>query len=621
MSFARSAWKILVAIKDGLVLLFMLMFFGLIFAALSARPNAAAVHEGALVLDLDGTIVEEPETVDPLAVLAGSQMPVRQFRLQDVLNGIKTASEDEDVKAIVLDLDGFLGGGQVALEQVSEALGKAKKKGKPVLAFATFYGDSAYLLASQASEIWVDPMGGAAFAGPGGSGLYYRGLMDELGVKAHVYRVGTYKSAVEPYLRSDQSAESKEALKAVLDPLWQNWLDAVKKARPKAKVAEFAADPSGVAEPAKGNFARLAVNLGIADKLGSRADFGKRVAKLAGIDDEDIPGSFKHSLLADWNAANAPDTPGDPIAVVTVAGTIVDGDAGPGTAGGDRIVDLLEQGLKRDDIKALVVRVDSPGGSAFASEQIRRSIEAYRARKIPVVISMANLAASGGYWVATAGDRILAEPSTVTGSIGVFAVIPSFEDALGKWGVNADGVRTTPLSGQPDIVGGFSPEVETLIQSGVENDYSQFLSLVAKARGKTPEQVDAIAQGRIWDGGSARQIGLVDRFGSLDDALAEAAKLAKIDGEFHPVFLRSEASGFEAFLNDAFKPKPQGRKARGMIAQLAWQQQAVMAQIFGDMQMMLGGVGVQARCLECQSLVPASGAPQGMSWIRALIGD
>ena len=620
MGFVKGAWKVLVAIKDGLVLLAMLLFFGLILAALSWRPNPAAVTDGALLVKLDGVIVEEPENIDPFATVLGGQAPLKQYRERDLIRAIDTAATDDRIKVIVLDLASFMGGGQVSLEQVGEAIGRAKAKGKPVLSFATFYSDAAYMLASHGSEIWVDPMGGAAFTGPGGTRLYYKDALDRFKVTAHVYRVGTFKSAVEPYLRSDQSPEAEEALLAVYRPIWENWQAVVKKARPQADIAGLIADPAGAVTAANGDLVKIATERKIVDKVGDRTTFGKRVAKLAGADEDEGPGAFKHTSLKDWVAANPAKTGGDEVQVVTIAGTIVDGEAGPGTAGGDRIEKLLHDGLKRDNVKALVVRVDSPGGSAFASEQIRRAIEEYRARKIPVIVSMGNVAASGGYWVSTAGDAIFAEPSTITGSIGIFAVLPSFERALAEYGVKADGVATTPLSGQPDVFGGFNSTVDTFIQGTIEHDYRRFLALVGKARGMSVDQVDNIAQGRVWDGGTARQIKLVDRFGSIEDAIAEAAKRAKLGKDSYSVkYLETEPDPFEQFVSGMFAPAEEEKQATGLVARLAWQQRAALGQVLGDLKVLGGTDGVQAWCLECSgALPPRHIAKADAGWLATL---
>ena len=321
-----------------------------------------------------------------------------------------------------------------------------KKAGKPVYTFATAYSDDGYQIAAHASQIWMDPLGGVIVTGPGGSRPYYKDLLDRLGVKANVYRVGTYKSAVEPYIRSDQSPESKEALKAVFDEIWDEWRSDVAKARPTAKLDGLINDPAGSIEAVQGDLAQLAINDKLVDKLGDRIAFGKFVASKVGEGLLERSGGFAATPMAALLAANSPDDSGDAIGVVTIAGVIVDGEAGPGSAAGDSISRLIYDALDNRDLKALVLRVDSPGGSVLASEKIRLAIQAAKDKKLPIVVSMANLAASGGYWVSTPADAIFAEPSTITGSIGIFGVIPSGKQALANIGVNADGVKTTPLS-------------------------------------------------------------------------------------------------------------------------------------------------------------------------------
>lgn len=608
MKLVRGTWKLLVGIKDGLVLLAMLLFFGLIFAALSARPNAAAITSGALLVDLSGTIVEQPEELDPFATLAGGSV-AKQHRLRDVIRALDTAQSDSRVKAVVLDMDSFLGGYPAAISQLGEAVGRVRQSGKPVLAFATAYSDDSYLVAANASEIWMDPFGGTLFSGPGGPQLYYKGLIDRLGINAHIYRVGTYKAAVEPFIRSDQSPEARAANQALYGAIFSQWQEAVQKARPKARVADFVARPDALVTAANGDIARANMAAGLIDKLGDRTSFGKRVAELAGADAGKPAGNFKSIKLASWLAANPLPTSGDAIGVITVAGTIIDGKAGPGTAAGDTISDQLLKGLAEKNLKALVVRVDSPGGSVLASEKIRQAILQAKTAGLPVVVSMGGLAASGGYWVSTPGDVIFAEPNTITGSIGIFGVIPTFENAITKIGVTADGVATTPLSGQPDLFRGTNAAVDTILQSSIENGYRRFLTLVSQSRKLPVARVNQIAQGRVWDGGTARQLGLVDRFGSLPDAIAEAARLAKLDPvKVRPVYLEKEP-GFAAQLAAMFaqsgdEEAGEGEVARDIFARMAAERRGVFAQAIGDMRMLAKGPAMQARCLECAGMGP-----------------
>ncbi len=612
MAFVKGAWRILVAIKDGLVLLFLLLFFGALYAALSFSPKPASIGSGALVLDLDGSIVEQPADIDPVALLTGSAPQNKEYRLSDIVAALDAAKGDAKVKAVVLNLDGFMGGGQVAMARVGKALDAVRAAKKPVLAYATLYSDDGYQIAAHASEIWSDPLGGVAIMGRGGSNLYYKGLIDKLGVNTHVYRVGTYKSFVEPFIRSEQSPEAKQANQALAGALWQSWLDDVTKARPKAKVAAYASDPVAAARATNGDMAKAALNAGLIDKLGDETAFGTHVADIAGEASNDRPGDFAQIDLAAYTKARSPSNDGQ-IGLLTIAGDIVDGEAGPGTAAGDTISNLLLTALDEKNLKALVVRVDSPGGSVMASEKIRNAILQAKQSGLPIIVSMGNVAASGGYWVSTPGDVIFAEPDTITGSIGVFGIIPSFEGTLAKLGITTDGVRTTPLSGQPDVTGGTSPEFDQVMQMGVEDIYRRFVGLVAQSRHKTPAQIDTIAQGRVWDGGTARQIGLVDRFGGLDDAVAEAARRAKIDPAKAKLYrIQEDPNPWAAWIEQMAQRRQEDASARAprdMLARQATVQRGWAMQAIDDVKTMAMGAGVRADCLECRGY----GAPKTAS--------
>lgn len=616
---ARILWKFIVGVKDLLVLLLLVLFFAGLLAVLKSSPNPAVVRDGALLVELDGTISEQPAEVDPIAALTSTSLPIREIRQRDIIRALDLAVTDGRVKAVVLDMERFMGGGQTSLAAIGERIDRVKKAGKPVYAYAIGYTDDGYQLAAHASQIWQDPMGGTILMGPGGSRLYYKGLMDRLGVTAHIYRVGTYKSAVEPYMRSDQSPEAKEALKAVYDEMWGSWRSEVAKARPQAQLDAILTDPASAVEGAKGDLARLALDNKLVDKLADRVTFGKFLAAKYGKDDKGSTGGFAAIPMEALLAAHAPDSSGDDIGVVTIAGEIVDGEGGPGQAAGDTVSKMIYDALDEKDLKALVIRVDSPGGSVLASEKIRLAIEEAKKRKLPVVVSMANLAASGGYWISTPADAIFAEPSTITGSIGIFGVIPSGEKALAKIGINADGVKTTPLSGEPDVMGGFSPEFDRVAQSAIENGYRDFLSRVAVSRKKTPEQVDAIAQGRVWAGGTARQLGLVDRLGDIDDALAEAAKRAGLkDGEWHPVYIDAQPSFADSLLG-SLVPRRDAAVPMDLFAQAAMRQQMLFARVSADLEMLTSVQGAQARCLECGdfSRAPVQAKRDG-GWLAAL---
>ena len=631
MGFAGKFWRVLVGIKDALVLIFMLLFFLALFAILSASPSPAQVREGALHINLSGFVVEERASIDPLAaVLSRGQSPT-QHEARDIVRALDAAIGDERIKAVVMDLSTFAGGGQVHMQDIGAAMDRVRTSGKPVLTYSLGYADDHMMLAAHASEVWLDPMGGALIAGPGGTFLFYAELLERLNVNARVYRVGEFKSAVEPYLLNAMSPEARGNLEGLYGSLWEEWQADVRKARPAADLDRVTKDPVAWVEASAGDLAKASLAAGLVDTLGTRAEFGAHVAELVGADPwDDSPGAYARTELAPFLADHPEPTAGKAIAVVTIAGDLVDTDEGPGTASAPRLTRILDKALS-DDLAGLVVRVDSPGGSVLASESVRVAIERYRAKGLPVAVSFANVAASGGYWVATAGDRIFAEPGTITGSIGVFAVLPTFEDTARRFGVNADAVRTTPLSGQPDLIGGFTPEVNAILQASITNTYSEFIERVSKARKMSAGQVDAVGQGRVWDGGTARQKKLVDQFGGLPDALAWVAGKAGIeDGGWHARHLAEPVDGTAALVQQLLggAASPLAPQQGGDLFALAAQsRERTMARLMADTDRLVGRAGVQAYCLECpaESVTPAmgnarSGEPGAWVVLRGLLG-
>ena len=599
MRFAKAIWKLLVGIKDALVLIFMLLFFGLLYAGLSTRPTP--VKEGVLAFALKGAVVEQPSKPTFTELAGGAPVP-EEHRLRDLVAALDAARDDDRVKAVALDLERFTGGGQVALIDLAEAVKRVRDSGKPVIAYAPAYGDDAYLVASAASEIWVDPLGGVAIAGPGGPNLYFRGLLDKLGITPNVYRVGSYKAAVEPFTRSDMSPEARENAQALGDALLESWGEAVRKNRPKARTEPFMRDPVAALAAGGGNLSNAALRFGLVDRIAPREAFQARLAELGGSEESAV--GFKRIKLPAYIADKVSDDSDGSIGVVTVAGMIVDGQAAPGTAGGDSIAAIIEKAVRKDGLKALVVRVDSPGGSVLASERIRQAILTAKSKGMPVVVSMGNVAASGGYWVSTPADFIYAEPSTITGSIGVFGILPSFEGTLQKLGLSTDGIRTTPLSGEPDLLNGPSPVADTLLQAGVESVYRQFLTIVSQSRKKPPAVIDRIAQGRVWDGGTARQLGLVDGFGGMEEAIAKAGQLAKIDDPRDEVrYLERPVSFEERLLELLASDTNEEQTAPDAFAALAPDSQ--IADALMELRSVLTGPRIQVRCLECPSSAPA----------------
>ncbi len=601
MRFARAIWKLLVGIKDALVLLFMLLFFAMLYIGLSSRPEP--IRDGVLALDLDGVVVEQPAKAQFSDVVTGGA-GMKQYRLRDLVAAMDQARGDDRVKAVALDLEGFLGGGRTAMAELADAVRRVRESGKPVVAYSVGYTDSSYMLAAAASEVWLNPLGLVAIAGPGGQNLYFRGLLDKLGVTPNVYRVGDYKSAVEPFTRNDMSPEAERNAQALGDTLLATWVETVSRARPAAKLEPYITDPAGAVDAANGDLARAALAAGLVDRVADRQQYERRLAELGGEDD-DAPGGYEQIELGAYLDDIIEEDSAGAIGVVTVAGVIVDGEAPAGTAGGESIARQIEKGLQEDGLEALIVRVDSPGGSVLASERIRQAILEAKRRDLPVVVSMGNVAASGGYWVSTPADFILAEPSTITGSIGVFGILPSFEGSREKLGLGADGIKTTPLSGEPDLLSGPSEEVNRIIQASVESVYRRFLAVVSEARGKTPAEIDRIAQGRVWDGGTARQLGLVDGFGGMEEAVAKAAELAELDeGNRGLRYLERPPSLRERVLDLLTTGEQDEGAAPADAFGFLGNSEVRLAQAIAEVRAMLAGPKIQVRCLECPVPVP-----------------
>ncbi|WP_235927620.1 signal peptide peptidase SppA, partial [Sandarakinorhabdus rubra] len=615
-------WRVLVGIKDFLVLSLLALFFIGLSALLSAgKTNVSVPDGGALVVALDGVLVDQASEVSPFDAASGGGMAEVQAR--DVIRALDRAAEDKRIKAVVLELDGFAGGGQANVAAVADALARVRKAGKPVEAWATAYGDDAWLLASAASRIWINPMGGVIVTGPGGSNLYFGRALEKLQVDVNVFRVGTYKSFVEPFTRASASPEAKAADQALADSLWASWLADARRFRPKADVAAYVAQLPQRLGAARGDGAEAARASGLVDRVGSREAFEAALIEQVGDAEPEHWGRYKGIALEDYLAASSGPGGGDAVGVVYVAGNIVDGEAPRGTAGSATIRQALEKALAEDDrIKALVVRVDSGGGSVTASEEIRTALLAAKADGLPVVASFGPVAASGGYWVATAADEIYAQPSTITGSIGVFAILPSFPRALNEIGINADGVKTTPYSGEPDVVAGFSPQVRAVLQMGVEDTYRRFITLVSEARKLPASAVDPIAQGRVWSGSDAKRLKLVDQFGGLDAAVAAAARRAGLKGDVRVVDIEKPEPAWVQALR-SFSRNEVEEQARDPWAQAVRASRLRLASAARDLVFMASGRGatMQAVCMACTmagSPRPAA-AREGRGWLGALL--
>lgn len=609
MKFLRYVWKFLVGVKDALALLFLLIFFGFLVLLFAQFSGPAAPSDGAaLRIGLDGALVDQATPGSPVALLTGQSL-APEIEVGSVLKAIHTAKSDKAISSIVLDLDAFAGGGPANLQAVGNALDDFRKSGKKVSAFATTYTDGSYYLAAHADDIALSPIGAVYIRGYGGSGLYYKQLLDRLKVDVEVFRVGKYKSFVEPFTRTSSSPEAKQADQQLADDLWHSYVTDIDSHRRGVSLDPLIAGWAEAVRASNGTQAELAQRTGLVDRIATRRQFTEGLRQALGDNrDEKASDNYNYIDFEDYLSLRTPlITRGDGVGVLHVSGTIVDGWSPVGEAGADTISGLIDQAANDSNVKALVVRIDSPGGSVTASEQIREALVALRSKGIPVVASFGPVAASGGYWISTAAEYVVAQPTTITGSIGVFGVLPTFERTLAAVGVTSDGVGTTPFSGQPDPVGGLNADTRIVLQRSVEDTYRRFLQLVSAARGLPADRTEALAEGRVWSGTRAKDLGLVDSFGDLDAAIAEAARRAKlgpnpriIPVEGETSFLWGVAQRFLSSSAVAVTPRDPFAAAR----------QTAQAQLSGQIGAALqisNGAGLQARCLPCAPYGVATG--------------
>ncbi len=535
--FFKGLWD---AVNFSRRLVFNLLFValvvlvaGLFASGDGARPLAART---TLVVAPEGRLVEQYSS-DPasraLARMYGDR-GAGEVQLRDLLRAFDAAAKDKRIERVLLRTDALAFQGYASVREVAAALRKLRASGKQVVAFGEGFDQWQYLLAAQADEVYLDPMGGLLLEGLGRYRQYYReGLQDKLGVDVHLFRVGEYKSAAEPYILDAASPESKEADLYWMNDVWQRYVADVARARgiePAQVAAGIDGAPEGI-EAAGGDIAQYALRQKLIDGLKTAQEIDDLMAE-RGVADDSAADGFREIDLAGYlqhvdRGIEAVDERPE-VAIVVAEGEITGGEQPPGTIGGESTSALLRAARDDDAVRAVVLRVNSPGGEVFASEQVRREVVALKDAGKPVVVSMGDLAASGGYWIGMNADRIYADPSTITGSIGIFGLVPTLPRALDKIGVHTDGVGTTPLAGAFDITRPLDPRVGTVIQAVIEKGYRDFTGRVAKARGRSVEQVDAVARGRVWSGAQARERGLVDGFGGIDEAVADAAQRAKL---------------------------------------------------------------------------------------------
>jgi len=527
-------WRGLDGLRKALHLVLLVVIFGLIIWALSS--SAPVVPErAALVVKPEGQLVEQLSGDAVQRAVQNAQGGQREETLLwDLVEAIRGAATDSRIRVLVLDLDKMQGAGQPELEELADAIGAFRASGKPVIAFGTTYDQDQYYLAAQADKVYLDPSGYVMIEGYSRYSMYFKGLLQKLGVDVNVFKVGTYKSAVEIFTRNDMSPADKQQSQAYLDVLWSAYQKAVTAARklPPDAIATYVNSLPQTVGAANGDAAKVALQAKLVTALANKLDVRRQLIGLVGLDKS--TGSYNQISAEDYARivdARKKLHDGDGkarIGVIVASGDIQDGKAPPGTIGGDSLSELIRQARFDKDIKAVVLRVDSGGGSVAASEEIYQELEALRAAGKPLVVSMGDLAASGGYYISAPANQIFASPATLTGSIGIFAIIPNISQTLTKVGVGVDGLGTTPLAGALTIDRPLSPEIRGLLQSQVDRGYQEFLDRVAAGRRETPQQIDAIGQGRVWAGADARRIGLVDRLGTLEDAVASAARLAKV---------------------------------------------------------------------------------------------
>jgi protease IV len=532
--FFRVIWTALDGTRKVLHLILMLAIFSVVLAALSASTPRLP-EQAALVIRPYGELVEQLQG-DPferaMSELLGDAQP--QTLVQDIVDGLEFAKDDDRIKAVVVDLNGFGGGGLSKLQRIGRAIDDFRESGKPVIATADAYSQDGYYIASRADEVYMHPDGVMMIRGYGVYLNYFKDAIDKLKIDWNVFRVGTHKSAVEPFTRNDMSAEDRASMERLTSQFWTQYRTDVENARGIAAHALDDLLDNFVAHvrAAEGSSARAAVDFGLIDELLVREEVNRRIGEYAGMDREDEylynAAELEHYLEQTRLIRGEP-TEDRNVAVIVAAGEILNGIHAPGTIGGDSTAELLRRARTDESIAAIVLRVDSPGGSAFASEIIRNEIQAIRNEGIPVVASMSSVAASGGYWISMAADRIYASSATVTGSIGIFGMFPTFQRSLETLGINTDGTGTSEWAGQLRLDRAMSEDARELVQIIIEDGYDDFTSKVAMHRGLTQEYVDSIAQGQIWTGSDAVENGLVDELGNLDEAIAAAAELADLE--------------------------------------------------------------------------------------------
>lgn len=545
-------WRIVTRVRQGLANAFFLLLILLLVVIYNNRLPDRLEGELALLLDPVGIVVDQKSYEDPFqALLSRPVASEREVLLRDLVAAIELAKDDPNINSLVLDLNRLYFVGISKTGEIAVALQSFKDSGKPIIAISDVYGQDQYLLASYADEIIIHPMGGVLLEGYSNYQNYFSDALAKLKINIHVFKVGDYKSAIEPYVRSDMSEYAAEASYRWLSQLWSSYISTIVSSRSIAPQAlkQYIDNYDVVLEQVDGNAAEAALALGLVDSIKDRIQMNEFLIDKVGVGEEDgqyrAVGYDQYLVLRDiYHPRPRAD---NKVAVIVAKGMIVDGQQPAGVIGGDSLAKLIRTAHEDKDINALVLRVDSGGGSAFASEVVREQIVQFTATDRPLVVSMGSVAASGGYWISANADQIWATPATLTGSIGVFGIFPTLENSLASLGINTDGVGTTKMAGSTRLDRAINPVFESAIQHTLNSTYQRFLEIVAKGRQMKLADVDAIAQGRVWTGSDARDRGLVDKLGGLNDAIASAAGLADM-AEYEVEYLRERPGPREMLL-------------------------------------------------------------------------
>lgn len=606
--FFSAVWNLITRIRLALANIVFLLMLGLIYFVYIGGAQQPLPEKAALLLNMSGTVVDQKSLVDPLAALLGEPSPAdHEVLLRDVIESIEIAAEDPAITALVMELDYLVYAGLSKIQEIVPAIELFKATGKPVIAVGDYYTQGQYLLASHADEIISHPMGGVALEGFASYRNYFREALDKVSVNMHVFRAGDHKSAVEPFLRDDMSEEEKEVTRRWLGEMWKQYAVMVEAQRglPAGSVDDFANNLANYMQGHGGDAAKASLDAGFIDKLMTRSESNDYIAGIVGATDED--GLYEAVVFERYVGRKRPmalsGPEGDRVAVITAEGNIVPGEQPPGTIGGDTLARLIRSTVDAEGVKAIVLRINSGGGSMFASEIIREQVLYARDMGLPVVVSMGTVAASGGYYIAADADEIWATPSTLTGSIGVFAAFPTFEKLLKRVGISTDGVGTTDLAGSLRLDRALSPELVDIIDSGVAFAYRSFLQVVAQGREISLDELDPLAQGRVWGATDALQAGLIDRVGSLEDAIASAAAMANMD-DYEVEYVQEPLSARDLFMKQlANRVGDAGPVQRSPVASAAAALMQPVRKAAEELSVLQDPRNLYMRCVSC-SLAP-----------------